>query len=402
VTSWLSCTDFSALHETNRLRAVFSQMMSSRSVLGRLAFCLALLCVLWMGAVPRKAAAQHNAEGVWQKAVVLQSAQLESLAGTARVALPHVLAPTEFNAKGSRVRYVLDLDLPQLPHEPLGIYINKVSLGARLFLNGEMVGSCAIGMLEELRCLHRPWLIAPPQVMWKPGRNQLMLEVHADERQMNGLSPVQVGPLLMLEKGEYAQQHFLRVSLMQALSWVTVILGLLSLMVAGYVQGRSLYLWVGLASLVHALSNINFLSSVAWPSPDLFSWFAFSSRMSTVSLLTLACVAFYGKDKPWHHVLAIGYAALAPFLVWMTNSSRTYVIWYYVPVLLCGLFVVFCMARWTWQSKKLPHALMLMAVLTILIAAYSDWLRLRGASAFEGVYLMAYASAGFLIIMAVW
>lgn len=52
-------------------------------------------------------------------------------------------------------------------------------------------------------------------MMWKQGPNQLMVEVHADERQMNGLSTVHVGPLTVLESGPYASEHFLRETFMQ-------------------------------------------------------------------------------------------------------------------------------------------------------------------------------------------
>lgn len=330
---------------------------------------------------------------------ILREARLESAAGTASVVLPHALQPAQFDPKGGRVRYQLTLDLPQTPKEQLAIYIQKVSLGARFFLNGELVGSCAVGALEDLRCLHRPWLIAPPPMMWKQGPNLLTVEVHADERQMNGLSTVHVGPLTVLESGPYASEHFLRQTFMQALTAITVVLGCLALMVALHLPGRSLYLWVGVASITYALSNVNFLSSVAWPTPDLFSWFAFSSRMAAMPLLALACVAFYGKDRPWQHWLALAYALGAPVLTWVTNNNRTLVSWYYVPLLLVGVLVVASMARWTWQSRKWRHVLMLGAVAALLAAGFSDWLRLRGVSAFEGVYLMAYASAGFLVIM---
>ncbi|MBU3653256.1 MAG: hypothetical protein FGM44_09245, partial [Limnohabitans sp.] len=52
-----------------------------------------------------------------------------------------------------------------------------------------------------------------------------------------------------------------------------------------------------------------------------------------------------------------------------------------------------------WQSRKLPQVVMLVSVAVMLAAGFDDWHRLRGARAFEGVYLLAYASAGFLVVM---
>jgi signal transduction histidine kinase len=331
--------------------------------------------------------------------MTLTHAQLASQRGDTEVVLPHLLPAEDFHATGDVVRYQLTLDLPQRPREPLGIFVPKVSLGGRLFLNGELIGSCAVGALDTLRCLHRPWLLAPPVALWDVGRNVLDIEVHVDDRQMNGLSTVRVGPLLTLEQGDYAWQYFLQVQLVQALSWITVILGLLSLMVAFYLPGPNLYLWVGIASLLHALSNLNFLSTQAWPTPELFSWFAFSSRMCSVPMLLLACIALYEKDQPWQHAVAVIYAVLGPLLVWFSDNNRTWVGFYYVPVLSSAVLVLLAMTRWTWQSRKLPQVVMLVSVAVMLAAGFDDWHRLRGASAFEGVYLLAYASAGFLVVM---
>lgn len=330
---------------------------------------------------------------------VLDEAVLQSLTGKETVHLPHVLAAGQYPVHGGRVRYQLQLYLKHPPAHPLGVYISKHSLAGQLVVNGQFVATCAMGSLQNLRCLHRPWLVSVPAALWRPGLNEIEIEVTADDRQTNGLSALQVGPLHKLEESPYPQQYFFRVQLPQGLSWVTAILGLLALMVAFYLPGRSMYLWVGLASLAHALSNLNFLGTFAWPTVELFSWFAFASRMFSVPLLLLACIAFYGKDKPWHKAVTLAYALLGPVLVWVVDDKRWVTTVFYLPVLLIALVGIMAMARWTWESGKGSHALMLTATLAMLLAGFSDWQRLRGASAFEGVYLLVYASAGFLAIM---
>lgn len=329
----------------------------------------------------------------------LTHARLVSAAGVKDVVLPHTLGPEDFKPEGSLVRYHLRLDLAQRPREPLGIFVSKVSLGAQLYLNGQWAGACALGAMELLRCLHRPWLASPPPALWQAGANEVVIEVHANERQTNGLSVVRVGPLQTLSKGAYAQQYRLQVLLLQALTWTTVVLGLLSLMAALYLPGRSLYLWAGLASLAHALSNINFLTPVAWPTVEVYSWFAFSSRMSSSSLLMMACIAFYGQDRAWQRWLAAGYALVIPVVIWFSENDRLLAVMLGGPLLACGTLVMLSMLRWTWRSRQFTHGLMLAAALVMLAAAFSDWQRLRGASAFEGVYLLAYASASFLAVM---
>lgn len=44
------------------------------------------------------------------------------------VNLPHTMASTDFEPKGSLVRYTLRFDLATLPDEAMGIYVPKMSL----------------------------------------------------------------------------------------------------------------------------------------------------------------------------------------------------------------------------------------------------------------------------------
>lgn len=357
---------------------------------------LLVLCALWLGNGAVQAATRSGHEGF----TTLDKAQLLSRQGLTEVSLPHVLGPSDYEAEGSQVTYTLELVLPSPPQEPLAIFVAKASLGAQIYLNGQWVGACALGSLEALRCLHRPWMLVPAPALWQSGTNVLKVEVHANDRQMNGLSAVRVGDALTLDSTLYGPQYFVRVQLLQALTWITGSLGLLCLVVALYLPGRSMYLWIGLASVVHALSHINFLSSEAWPDPQWFSWFAFSSRMMSSPLLVLACIAFFRRDRPWHQVLAISYALLAPVVVWWSDSDRLWISLFYVPMLLVGALVIAAMVRWTWQSRRLSHLFMLVISAMMVLAGYGDWARMRGTTAFEGVYLLAYASTGFLVMMA--
>ena len=124
-----------------------------------------LLCWLWGMPCAGALAAQPQ---------VLRAAVFTSLAGTQEVSLPHVLGPADFTPGGSRVRYRLDFDLTAeavaaAADEPLGIYVPKMSLAGRLMLNGERVGACDLGALEQLRCLHRPYLFVLPPANGGPG-----------------------------------------------------------------------------------------------------------------------------------------------------------------------------------------------------------------------------------------
>ncbi len=354
---------------------------------------LCLLLLLW------PAGAQAQPVDVRQAVVDLRSAELTALSGTRAVELPHVLEAGDFSASGSRVAYRLELNLAEAPEAPLGIFIPKLSLSGQMALNGQWIGACAVGAPEMLRCKHRPWLVVPPGALWRAGPNELLIELNATGRQINGLSPVSVGPLQKVEQERYFPQYALRILLMQALTWTTAALGFLALMISHRLPGRSMYTWVGVACLVHALSHVNFLSSLAWVSVEFYSWFAYASRMAAVPFLFMAVVAFYGRDARWQHLLALAYVLVGVGVLPFVENQRQWALWYYVPLLVCAVPVWLAMLRWTWRSRRPAHLTMLLASLAMVAASGADWQLLRGEASFEGIYVLSYASAGFLAVM---
>ncbi len=107
----------------------------------------------------------------------ITKAELHSQTGVRSVDLPHVLSPQDFAAGGGRVRYRLTFNLDQAPQEPLGIYVRNLSLSGGLYLNGNWVGECGYGQLENLICHYRPFIVVPPPVLWHQGTNTIEVEV---------------------------------------------------------------------------------------------------------------------------------------------------------------------------------------------------------------------------------
>ena len=90
-----------------------------------------------------------------QQTELLQRAVLESASSTREVSLPHVLLPADFPSAGGRVRYRLSWALTETPKSPQAVYVSKLSLSGRLYVNGQLVGDCGHAPLEQLRCLHQ-------------------------------------------------------------------------------------------------------------------------------------------------------------------------------------------------------------------------------------------------------
>ena len=332
---------------------------------------------------------------------IIDQATLFSRGAEHPVILPNVLSPEDVPHGGGRVRYRMEVQLPTKPEEPLGIYVRKLSLSGQVTLNGHPIGACGLGALENLRCLHQPWLFVPPISLWHVGANMLEFEIYANDRQMNGLSPVQVGSARALDQGHYLQQRLWQVELLQGMTWVVLCLGVLALAVAWILRSERLYLWFGLCSVANALSNLNVLVTTPMVGFEVFSWFVFSVRMVSAPLLMLMLLAFFDRGRGTVTRTLLGFTLLIPVATWASGNNRWVVVALYVPILLAALSLVIAMVRWTWRSRQGMHVSVTLSSLVLAVTAVLDWLRLSGQSSFEGVYWSTYALTGVILVFGV-
>jgi signal transduction histidine kinase/CheY-like chemotaxis protein len=331
----------------------------------------------------------------------LNAATLLSPAGASQVTLPHVLSAAQIPPGGGRVRYQLSLHLDAAPAEALGVYIPKLSVSGQLSLNGVVVGACAIGALEDLRCLHQPSLFVPPPALWRAGDNQIAIELYVNDRQMNGLSPVQVGPADALYRGPYLQRHLWQVESLRALTWVVLSLGLLALALAWILRSEPLYLWFGLCAVANALSNLNVLVAAVPIGAELYSWFVFSIRMVTAPLFLLMLLAFFGRAHGRLKAVLIGYAVLMPVATWLSGNDRWVVLGLYLPLGAATIALTVAMLRWSWRSRQPMHVMVTFTTSALLVASVLDLLRLGGRASFEGIYWATYAFTAVFLLLGV-
>ena len=334
----------------------------------------------------------------WQ---ILNQASLLSQGGERLVQLPHVLPPGDLPQGGGRVHYRLVMDLSAEPHEPLGIYIPKLSLSGQVSLNGQWVGACGLAALEDLRCLHQPHLFVPPLGLWQVGTNVIEFEIYANQRQMNGLSPVWVGSAQALDLGPYLHQRLWQVELLRGLTWVVLCLGGLALVVAWILPGERMYLWFGLCSIANALSNLNILVTTPLVGFELFSWYVFTIRLVSAPLFFLMLLAFFDRARGWLQRLLLAYVLIMPLVTWVSGNDRWVVLALYLPVVVGGLVLVAAMIRWTWRSRQGLHVVVTLASLGVLAVTILDIMRLGGQSDFEGVYWITYALTGVFLVFGV-
>ena len=330
---------------------------------------------------------------------LIDHAILTSQAGHRNVALPDVLEPGDFQPQGSMVRYRLNLQLDQKPDAPLGVYIPKMSLSGSLSVNGHFVRACDTGPLAQLRCLHRPHLFVVPQELWQAGANTLDFDIYATERQMNGLSRITVGDPTVIADRSYRLEYWLKVDLLVGLAWLSALSGLLSLSVALILRREPVYFWLGLTGITNALALFNgFVEHPVVPI-DVYNWFVFSARLLSVPMLFATFLALFGKNRRWFSILVGVFCIAAPLAIWLSGNDRSLVFYLYAPWFITGLGLTVAVVYWAWQAKQRLLWGCCLALIMIIVTGFIDWMRLGGQTRFEGVFLVAYASTAFLVIV---
>jgi PAS domain S-box-containing protein len=333
------------------------------------------------------------------KILVIDHAELVSLAGHRMVELPHVLKLQDFQSSGSRVRYQITVPLTQLPETSLGIFVSKISLSGTLYINGQFISSCDQGRLEDLRCLHKPNLFSTPASAWHIGDNILEFEVFANARQPNGLSAVSVGLLDDLSENNYRFKQWIKIEFLVGFAWMSVVFGFLSLAVSLVLRKESAYLWFGISCISHAVGLLNLTVSRPMINVDLFTWLVFTSRLVAAPMALLTMLALFNKLRRWMLYLLLGFAALGPMVLGLSGTYRPVILAFFVPLLIFAIVLLVIAVRWALQSRSPTKIITIGMGLLLLMSGFADWYRLLGGGHFEGTYLFPYTYSLMLITL---
>jgi len=316
------------------------------------------------------------------------------------IKLPHKLDKNDFPSQSGTVRYSLSFTLEDKSKDKLGIYIRKMGLAGRVFLNGNEVGICEQGRIEIVRCLNRPYLFVPPVNYFIQGENIIEFEIFARSQQINGLSTVIVGDAEKLQQSFYKPAYFWIVEMLVVQMWISILLGIMSLLIAFMIRDGSLYLWVGLSSIIGAFGKAAILETHPWISVDFFTWAAYSLRIITMPLVFLAILGFFNKAKIVNIIITplLIYATLAPIIIWLTDVNLKIISILYLPFVLMGCAILLAIFKWTYQSPLMSHLIITMVISILVILGLMDWARIRDSSSFDGVFLIPYGHSGLSVV----
>jgi signal transduction histidine kinase len=333
------------------------------------------------------------------KHTVIEQAVLTGLTGPRVVSLPNVLEAADYLPKGSRVHYRLSVNLPEAPLTPVGIFVSKMSLSGALFVNGQYIGNCGHGPLETLRCLHKPSFFSTSKDVWQVGENTLEFEIHANARQMNGLSPIQIGELESLYANNYRMGHWLKTDLLEGLQWISMAFGLLSLAVYVILRKEPAFLWFGFACLMHAMGLLIVTVNNPAININFFTWIVITSRFLAVPLIFLTMLSLFDKLQRKMVIFMLGLMVSAPIFIGLSAVSMPWVQFIFLILIFVGFALFFKAIRWVWESRT-PIKLSAVVMGTVMLfTGVADWLRFVGKTGFEGSFFFPYIYSAMLVIL---
>lgn len=338
-----------------------------------------------------------RADGPPVNVIVLNSALASAAAGerfpadqpAKRVALPDEWSISLPREDGP-VWYRLSFDAPATGDQLLAAHIERVCSNAQVWLNGFIIYSGGSMSEPVTRNCFYPQLITLPGALLRAGGNDLDIKVQgyalqkvSSRQRAGGLSQVRIGPQAMLAE-EHASQMFWNISLLQAITIATTVLGAF-LLFLGWINRQEAHLtYFGLVIL--AWNTLTARTSLRdLPFDNGTTELLTCAGFSVLTALLVQFLLSYGalRSRVIEAVLLIQ-CLLVPLTLVLAGPQRLFTIssaWY----LLMTLEVVLMFALYLYTERQSrrgnfwPMAVMLIslgAVALVERAVQHNWLPL--------------------------
>ena len=221
-------------------------------------------------------------------------------------------------AEDERWRHGLEgwyrIPLPEAPpSEPSVVYIQRVSVNVRAFLNNEYLGSGGSFVEPISRNMHRPLIFAMPPSAWHaPGANSpnylyVHLRVYPNFAHLHAL---RIGAETVL-RPQYERQFFIQVTLSQLLFTGALLAAVFGLAFFLFVERRSVNLFFGLTAISWSIYCLNlFMRDIPFSAQLWWAFIHVNLEWAAV-FLTFFAHRLVGVVKPWFERGLVAFALIA-------------------------------------------------------------------------------------------
>lgn len=320
------------------------------------------------------------------------------------VRLPHAWRDSPDSGHATTGWYRLRFSHEAGDQEPQALLLWQLSMNAAVWLNGMRIGDGGSMVEPVARNWFRPLLLSAPESLLRAGANELLIELRAVPAGSGFLGPVYAGRLTSL-RSAFEQRHFLKVTFLQLLCVLFLVMALPTGILWFKRRQDSIYLCHAAAALFSAL-YIFIIVAGSLPGQSLapfWEWLRVTAIGFAILCITMLIHRYVGLRPPrvesllWAFEISCA-AALLLYGLWRPEAMQQLVnrVWEPLVVGVGGYPALLMFKAYATKPDRPGFWLMITGNLLLILGVH-DLLMINGLIApFDGFYV-TYGGAGPLI-----
>ncbi len=255
-----------------------------------------------------------------------------------QVALPHVWSETTPGYQGA-MWYRFRVTMAHAPDRLWAIYLPRAVMNAQVWVNGVPMAYTGSMSTPVTRNWYVPLLVQVPTGVWRDGDNVIHIKVVSGFMSRDGLAPVQLGPLSLLE-APYKARLFLQVD--GAYFANTVVLALGAFMLIAWMRDRDQVAigFQGASAVLWGAGNAGHLAVHPFFADEVWAPLSIASMVWSALAMALFFRRFVGRRSPAVERGILVLMLLTPFWAWLSASVHLMVFGYGVAYLIFMIAMV--------------------------------------------------------------
>lgn len=277
--------------------------------------------------------------------------------------------------RGGNGWYRIHFNIDELPAQSLAVYLPRVCMNAGVWLNDVYLGDG--GRFDEpvARNWNRPLLFTVPVTLLHAGENTLLVRVRSFASVQGSLSPIQVGPEILL-RPVYESEFFLRITLNQALTVMIGLVGVLMLSLWWRRRADSMYGYFGASALVWSINSINLYARYVPLATAQWEVFINATFQIFVPLLMVSLLRFLNRRVGWLEKTLWFIAVAAPITLGLVPDRFLISLetgWHFA-IMLASIITLVVLVQTAFRQRNTESRLLLAALFVNVLFGVHDWL----------------------------
>ncbi|WP_297462961.1 histidine kinase [Ferrovum sp.] len=270
--------------------------------------------------------------------------------------------------------YRFSFTLDHSPSDLWAVYLPRLSVNARVFINGQLVGSGGRFTEPISHNNYRPLFFSFPGPLLHAGENRIALNLIGFAQEGSGLGPFQIGPVTALNPA-YNSQHFREVIVPTISFTLLLLLSFILFIIWLRRRQETLYLMFSLCGGFSTLyTAIFFIQEVPWLTHHQWLWVELTAAMCYVYCLMLLIHRFVKIQRPSLEKFFLIYTIVGPILIFFLPSPYLFRAFGILGLGYCAvsLYILFTIYQYRHQCLPSETWLLFFSILFSALTGYHD------------------------------